>query len=364
MKHNAAISNLEIVTVSEGTPEHPRSSEGSLIELADGELFMVFQRWEASGKGSEDDGPNKLVSVRSRDGGRTWDGLRVEAVPEPGEVNVYCPNLVRLPDGAILFAYQRYVALGGGQRTLTTAVVRTSRDEGATFSAPRVMWERQPIGFASSACLRRLSDGRLLQPLALEGTGVWCDKGENAELGCAVSDDDGDTWRVCGGAIRLPMRGAMEGSVEELKDGRLLMVMRTQLGAVFKAYSADRGESWSKPQTTGLRAPESCPCLARIPGGGLLLIWNNSEYDPAFRSHYGKRSPLSAAVSNDEGETFRHIGDIENDPGWAYSNPAAVFLKDGRCILNYWAMKYSPKCTFHGHIHLRAASFCLKGTRP
>lgn len=105
MKNNAVISNLQIVTVSEGTPEHPRSSEGSLIELATGELFMVFQRWDASGKGSEDDGPNKLVSVRSRDGGRTWGDLRVEAVPEPGDVNVYCPNLIRLEDGACIVNY-------------------------------------------------------------------------------------------------------------------------------------------------------------------------------------------------------------------------------------------------------------------
>lgn len=354
---NFMITHLEIVTASEGTPEHPRSSEGAVIELATGELFMVFQRWDASGKGSEDDGTNKLVSVRSRDGGRTWGGMRIEAVPEPGDVNVYTPNLIRLEDGAILFAYQRYVSLGGGQPSRTTGMVCKSHDDCATFTGRTVMWEREPIGFASSACLRRLSGGRLLQPLALRGIGSWCGKDENAELGCAVSDDHGDTWRVCPGAVRLPMRGAMEGHVEELRDGRLLMVMRTQLGAVFKAYSADRGETWSKPQTTGIRAPESCPDLARIPGGGLMLIWNNSEYDPGFRSHYGKRSPLSVAVSDDEGETFRHVGDIETDPGWAYSNPAAVFLKNGKCLVNYWAMKYCPKWTFRGLIHLRLAIF-------
>jgi len=353
------IRNLEIVTASEATPEFPRSSEGSIVELADGELFMIFQRFEQSEKGSEDDAPNKLVSLRSGDGGRTWGDLRVEVIPEPGDVNVYSPNLIRRPDGAILFVYMRCVQLGVGKLTLATAIACTSYDESATFSGHRVIWDHEPYGFAS-ATIRLLSDGRLILPIAGAKTGGWCTSDENAIAGFIVSDDQGATWQMCPGWIALPMRGAMEGHVEELQDGRLLTVMRTQLGAVFRAYSADRGATWSKPQTTGMRAPESCPELIRVPGSGkLMLVWNNSEYDPGFRSHYGKRSPLSIALSEDEGDTFRHVGDIETDPGWAYSNPGAYFLKDGTCVLNYWAVKYTPDWTFRNVLHLKVARFNL-----
>ena len=249
------IKNLEIVTASEATEEFPRSSDGSVIELANGELFMVFQRYEKSEKGSEDDAPNKLVSLRSGDGGRTWGGLRIEVVPEPGDVNVYSPNLIRRTDGSILFVYKRYVQLEAGKPALSTAIACVSRDECATFGGRRTIYDRRQCGFAS-ASIRLLSDGRIILPAegpSKEGQGMWT-AGENYSLGCIVSDDGGTNWKIFSDRIRLPMRGAMEGHLEELRDGRLMMVMRTQLGAVFKAYSADRGETWSKPQTTGMRA--------------------------------------------------------------------------------------------------------------
>ena len=43
----------------------------------------------------------------------------------------------------------------------------------------------------------------------------------------------------------------------------------------------------------GLRTPESCPELTRVPDSpDLLMIWNNSPYDPAFRSHPARPSSL------------------------------------------------------------------------
>jgi len=350
------IKNLEIVMVSEGTPEFPRSSEGAVIELLNGDLFIIWQRYEKSEKGSEDDAPNKLVSMRSKDGGHTWSHLKIEAVPEPNDVNVYSPNLLRLNDGSVLFLYKRYVSLGHGKPTLATAVACKSYDECASFTGHKIIWDSKEYGFASST-IRLLSDGRIIIPVEKTTKGYW-GKGDNYAIGCVVSDDNGETWRLCSGWIELPMRGAMEGHVEELKDGRLIMVMRTQLGAVFKAYSYDRGETWTKPQTTGLRAPESCPEIVRVPGKDkLMIVWNNAEYDPGFRSHYGKRTPLSIALSDDEGETFYHVGDIESDPKWGYSNPGAYFLKNGKCVLNYWAVKYTDDWTMRGLISLKIAMF-------
>jgi len=144
--------------------------------------------------------------------------------------------------------------------------------------------------------------------------------------------------------------------VEETRDGRVLMVMRNQLGSLFLAESADGGVSWSLPQTTGLRAPESCPELTRIPEtGDLLMIWNNSPYNPAFASHYGKRSPLTAAVSRDEGRTWGRPRDIESDPSRAFSNPGCRFIRGGMAIVNYWTCEYLPNWFMQDVIDLRAA---------
>ena len=97
------------------------------------------------------------------------------------------------------------------------------------------------------------------------------------------------------------LRGAMEPKIEQTSDGRVLMVMRTQLGAVFKSYSSEGGRTWPLAQTTGLSAPESCPALLRIPQTrDLLLVWNHSAYNPKFY-HYGVRSPLTVAISQDDG---------------------------------------------------------------
>ena len=69
---------------------------------------------------------------------------------------------------------------------------------------------------------------------------------------------DIDIFTVVEAPPEKPRHGS--ASIVELRDGRLLMHMRTQLGAVFQSDSTDGGATWSKPQTTGLRAPQSMPC--------------------------------------------------------------------------------------------------------
>jgi sialidase-1 len=147
----------------------------------------------------------------------------------------------------------------------------------------------------------------------------------------------------------------MEPHVEQAGDGRVLMVMRSQLGKLQLSESTDDGAHWSEPRPTDLNAPESCPELVRIPStGDLLMIWNNS-FDPDFRSHFGKRSPLSAAISKDHGRTWQPIGDIESDPRRAFSNPGCRFTRDGRAIINYWTCEYLPDWRMQDIIDLRVA---------
>ena len=168
--------------------------------------------------------------------------------------------------------------------------------------------------------------------------------------------DDGSTWLDAGTRIQLPLRGAMEPHVSETRDGRIILVMRNQLGSLFLSESKDGGEHWSLPQTAGLKTPESRPELTRVPKtGDLLMIWNNSPYDPGFASHYGKRSPLSAAVSKDEGRTWTSVGDIETDRGRAFSNPGCRFTSEGTAIVNYWTCRYTPEWRMQDVIDLRVA---------
>lgn len=340
----------EIVTVAASTPEYTRKGEGDVIELKDGRLLIVYM--EFSGKG-DDYATTRLVAQESADGGRTWDRHRVVTQTAPGDINVYSPNLIRAADGGILLIFMRK---HGVSPTVNTHYVWKSADEGEHFS-PLAEFAARGDHSLCNAVVKRLRSGRLLVPTSPYDTII--SSGVDDSCGCGTvmySDDDGLTWLEANNRVYLPMRGVMEPHVEETRDGRVLMVMRTQLGSLFLSESTDEGITWSKPQTTGLRTPESCPELTRIPAtGDLLMIWNNAPYEPDFASHYGKRSPLTAAVSRDEGRTWENIRDIEDDPHRAFSNPGCRFTSKGAAIVNYWTCEYLPNWCMQDVIDQRIA---------
>lgn len=344
--------------IAPASKNNPRNSEATFAERRDGSILTIYQAYLPSAAGGEDNGLNQLVSRVSRDGGLTWDAPRVRVTNNPGDVNVYSANLLRLPgaNGELLFTFFRYHVLEGGKPPEASAFICRSSDEGETFSTPVPMFERQPMGFASGV-LKRLPSGRLIHPINRQTGAIW-HPSDHDTLGVMLSDDQGRTWRTCKNWIDLPLRGAMEAHAEALRDGRILMVMRTQIGAVFKSYSGDGGETWSKPQTTGLRQPETCPELIRLSSGELMIVWCNAEYDPGFASHYGKRSPLTAAISRDEGETWTNVKNLAEDPKTGYYNPVAFCTSRGRVIVGYTHTPYNERWSMtNDDNHLAGAVF-------
>lgn len=354
---NTTPDGLSTLTIAKASAAHPRQSEASILELRDGSLLIAWVEFLPNERGGEDDGLNRISTMVSRDRGFTWGEHRVLIETNPGDVNVFSPSFIRQPNGEILLIYLRWQQFDKGKPASYSAFLRRSRDEGKTFGPEEPIFRDKAWAFSNNTA-KRLRSGRIIQPLDAQTGALWTNA-DHGVTGATFSDDDGKTWQVCETWCDLPLRGAMEGHVEELKDGRLLMVLRTQLGAVFQAHSADGGRNWTKPQTTGLRAPESCPDLVRIPETvDLMLTWNNSEYNPKFGSHYGRRSPLSIAISKDEGATWRHVRDVETDPRAAFSNPGCTFTSWGTCVMNYWTCAYSEKDLMQTHsIDLKAAIF-------
>jgi sialidase-1 len=350
----------EIITVCKADKDFPRHSEASIIELNDSTLLMAWQRFEGSKYGSGDNAPGTIALMNSSDGGRTWGNFRIAAErQDENSVNVYSPNFLRLNNGEILLCYMEYNQLTAGKPKLATAYMIRSNDEGKTFGPPETIWQKDRLAMSNS-CITRLSSGRVAMPVCYSAGEVWSPT-EKIHVRVLYSDDDCRTWVFGQQNISLPMRGAMEPFIAEIKDGRLIMVMRNQLGSLFKSYSENRGESWSLPQTTGLSIPESCPYVTTLPGNDkIMVIWNNSEYNMHWRSHYGKRSPLTAAISADGGVTFTDFWNIETDPKTAFSNPGITWTKDGVCLLTYWACPYTEDWVMSGLIDLKLARFRVR----
>jgi len=121
--------------------------------------------------------------------------------------------------------------------------------------------------------------------------------------------------------------GLQEPGVVELKDGSLMMLMRTDMGCQFRSYSHDGGNTWSPAQATEILSPVSPASVKRIPStGDLLLVWNDHTHiAPDLR---GKRTPLTTAISRDEGRTWEHVKILEDDPDGWYCYTAITFVCD------------------------------------
>ncbi|MBI4602518.1 MAG: exo-alpha-sialidase, partial [Planctomycetes bacterium] len=183
-----------------------------------------------------------------------------------------------------------------------------------------------------------LSSGRILAPVA------WtedCERADHYVSLCWISDDGGGTWRRGRGQVDLPRRGAMEPEVLELKDGRLLMILRTQLGHIAASRSSDGGETWSPAEPWGVRSPESPATLRRIPGtGDILLLWNDT-YVPGA-GHGGRRTPLAAAISKDEGRTWGPARTLEAAPDEGFAYASLAFAGD-RALMSYYVEDSSTR---------------------
>ena len=68
-----------ITVVAPATEEYPRQSEGTIVELADGSLLLVWQEFWRGDKGDLDSDfwPSRLAAMVSRDGGHAWGGRRI-----------------------------------------------------------------------------------------------------------------------------------------------------------------------------------------------------------------------------------------------------------------------------------------------
>jgi hypothetical protein len=161
-----------------------------------------------------------------------------------------------------------------------------------------------------------------------------------------VSTDNGLTWKLSniidlGGAGDHD--GAMEGTVVELKDGRLYMLLRTNLDRFWEAYSEDKGLSWRIIKPSNIDASSAPGYIKRLASGRIVLVWNrlypegkNSYYRPDKREHFHnapsyQRAELSIAFSEDECKSWTKPTVFARVEGSEQEQVAWMSVTNGLC---------------------------------
>lgn len=309
------------------TDDNPRYSEGSIIALKDGSLLYATTEFI---KGGSDFSSAQIVARVSMDDGRTWSEQRI-LQKNVGKKNVMSATLRRLSlpageDGSIGMFY----LVKNGYDDLDV-FLRVSHDEANSFGDPVLVSDKPGYHVMNNDRVTALSSGRLLVPVASTAD---VQQVNHFVSHCFLSDDGGKTWRDSRESIDLPQRGAMEPEVFETADGRVGMILRTQLGYIAVSYSADGGDTWSKPTSLGVTAPEAPSTLRRVPATGDLLLVFNDNYE-AGAGHGGKRTPLTLAVSGDDGKTWSSRQDIEDRSDQTYAYTSLTFVGH-RAVMSYY----------------------------
>ena len=324
----------EAVWNIEPNKENPRNSEGSFATLKDGRILFCYSQFYG---GSADDSAARLVAIESKDDGATWSQPRVVIDNDAG-ANVMSVSLLRLKSGRLaIFYVLKNSWLDCRPR------MRISEDEGATWSDPAPIIAAPGYFVLNNDRVIQLASGRLVVPVAFHRARGSEPRDAKVFDSRAIdlwylSDDEGRTWTEAATWWALPAQtrtGLQEPGVTQLGDGSLLSWARTDQGSQFEMRSSDEGRSWSAPVASPLVSPASPASIKRIPGGTQLLAIFN-DHSGRFPFPKGRRTPLVSALSDDDGRTWHSAKLIEPDPDGWFCYTAIHFVKDA-VLLAYCA---------------------------
>ncbi|MGQ9553878.1 MAG: sialidase family protein [Anaerolineae bacterium] len=169
--------------------------------------------------------------------------------------------------------------------------------DGYTWQAPITL--REELGWMLRAKPLTLADGTVLLPMYDERD--WSSH--------VLLSKAGAPWRRFGHVTaQQASQGLIQPALVPLADGRVRMYMRTggPGGFVWRSDSEDGGQTWSYPEPTALLNPNSGIDVLQLRSGPWLLAYNPSS---------SQRTPLSLALSEDEGASWQPVATVASGPG-------------------------------------------------
>ena len=264
----------------------PGLPHGPFIRLGDGGIMGV----------------NGTDAIVTHDDGKTWEK---QPLFGPGQkFSIRSERaLLRTKNGAVILIFSNAAVLKYSwdkkknvpkpDMCLPSYAIR-STDEGKTWTDLTLLHD----GWCG--CIQDIiqtSNGNVVVP----GQELLYEEGRHATMPY-VSTDDGKTWqrtRYLDIGGRGDHAGAIEGTLEELRDGRLWMLIRTYQGCFYESFSKDHGLTWTDPKPSKVKSTGSPGKMKRLASGRLVLLWNAIP-NPGFK----RREELSISFSDDDGKTW------------------------------------------------------------
>lgn len=319
-----------------------RSSVGDIVELQDGRLLMAYRASTHTGgdvaPGGEGPGANIGIGTRtSDDGGRTWSEESILLRDPPHQGYYVHPTFLRLPGGELLLSY---IYSAQTEPYYGHNYYRRSSDDGATWGEQFILTPMAGYVIMHNAKLRRLSDGRIIAPAEYKKDRMTSDDHRDYAAIVFYSDTEGHSWQMSRNDIDVLPHECQESHVVELRDGHLLLVFRTYSGSCGRAWSQDRGETWSAGELVDelpMSKRSSAITVDRIPSTGDLLLIRCTGEGGADGKY---RTPLVTAISQDEGRTWGHERILEGDDDDDYGYQSVLFRTEDEAetvVMSYHA---------------------------
>jgi len=162
-----------------------------------------------------------------------------------------------------------------------------------------------------------LDNGKLLLPLYSDGFNFGL---------IAISEDEGKTWKC---SLPIVGRGLNQPSLVVRNDGSIIAYMRDdgdEPGRILTSQSDDGGYSWSYARKSEIPNPGASVEIIKLKSGNWVLVYNDVE---------DGRYSLAAAISDDEGKSWKWKRKLENQKGGSFSYPSVIQTKDGRIHVTY-----------------------------
>jgi len=269
-----------------------RAALATLARLPDGRMLSCYSRLRG-------DIPDfdSIWCVSTADLGRTWSAP-VKVIERPGPGYITDPVILVLGEQITVLATYVVAPYPPFSRSENWGI--TSTDGGRTWADPFQI--KMPHRYCSGKIHPPLvlDDGTLLigygwDMHAEQGKAVNTEPEMQARAGLLRSTDGGRTWTAGADIVVDQPMGADEPGSVLLKDGSVLVVVRTGGPRPFEVRTRDQGRTWEQLRPSQFVGHNTPTALHRLADGSILRVWDRSAKN---------RYPLVAAVSRDECRTW------------------------------------------------------------